>query len=210
MPEQQIKLQLLWTTITPPRPPLCFLEVLGTRTMCSFQTSFLYLFLPGSPTSFSRISWCSTFVKTMLVLKHASNQQIVICQQFYITIDTKVQHWTEQVSWNYADMNDWPLTQRISAPDEFTQINMLEESFHYAQCPLLPGLWNRKSHHPTPTPTPTPTPGNCDYPTPTPSPTPDRLRKMISFAQHFCCRTLPSFSSAERICVAIFFFRWPN
>ena len=30
-----------------------------------------------------------------------------------------------------------------------------------------PGLWSRKSHHPTPTPTP----GNFDYPTPTPTPT---------------------------------------
>jgi len=35
-----------------------------------------------------------------------------------------------------------------------------------------PGLWSRKSRHPTPTP------GNFDYPTPTPTltPTPDRLR----------------------------------
>ena len=39
---------------------------------------------------------------------------------------------------------------------------------------LLPGLWSRKSLHPTPTPTP----GNFDHPTPTPNPTstPDRLR----------------------------------
>jgi len=36
------------------------------------------------------------------------------------------------------------------------------------QCVSEPGLWSRKSHHPTPTP------GNFDYPTPTP--TPDRLR----------------------------------
>jgi len=35
-----------------------------------------------------------------------------------------------------------------------------------------PGLWSRKSRHPTPTPTP----GNFDHPTPTPTPTPDRLR----------------------------------
>jgi len=37
---------------------------------------------------------------------------------------------------------------------------------------LWPGLWSRKSRHPTPTP------GNFDYPTPTPTPipTPDRLR----------------------------------
>ena len=37
---------------------------------------------------------------------------------------------------------------------------------------LLPGLWSRKSLHPTPTP------GNFDHPTPTPNPTstPDRLR----------------------------------
>ena len=34
-------------------------------------------------------------------------------------------------------MNDWPLTQRMSAPDELMQINVLEESFHYAQCALL-------------------------------------------------------------------------
>jgi len=31
----------------------------------------------------------------------------------------------------------------------------------------MPGLWSRKSRHPTPTPTPTP--GNFDYPTPTPT-----------------------------------------
>ena len=62
---------------------------------------------------------------------------MVIHQQFCITFNTNVQHWTEQVSWNYADMNDWPLTQRISAPDELMQINVLEESFHYAQCALL-------------------------------------------------------------------------
>jgi len=35
---------------------------------------------------------------------------------------------------------------------------------------LPPGLWSRKSRHPTPTP------GNFDYPTPSPTPTPDRLR----------------------------------
>jgi len=35
---------------------------------------------------------------------------------------------------------------------------------------LQPGLWSRKTRHPTPTP------GNFDYPTPTPTPTPDRLR----------------------------------
>ena len=36
--------------------------------------------------------------------------------------------------------------------------------------PMKPGLWSRKSHHPTPTP------DNFDYPTPTPTPTPVRLR----------------------------------
>ena len=35
---------------------------------------------------------------------------------------------------------------------------------------VLPGLWSRKSRHPTPTP------GNFDYPTPTPTPIPDWLR----------------------------------
>jgi len=39
---------------------------------------------------------------------------------------------------------------------------------------VKPGLWSRKSRHPTPTPTP----GNFDYPTPTPTltSTPVRLR----------------------------------
>jgi len=36
------------------------------------------------------------------------------------------------------------------------------------------------------------------------------LSQMISLTQHFYGRTLPSFSSAERTCIAIFFLRWPN
>jgi len=34
--------------------------------------------------------------------------------------------------------------------------------------------------------------------------------KLISLTQLFYGRTLPSFSTAERTCVAIFFLRWPN
>ena len=47
----------------------------------------------------------------MQVAKH----QVVISRQFCSPY-TNVQLWTEPVSWMYADINEWPLTQRISVP----------------------------------------------------------------------------------------------
>jgi len=55
-------------------------------------------------------------------------------RQFYTHFDTNVQHWVEQVSWNYAEINEWPLTQRISALDALVQISVLVQSVHGSQC----------------------------------------------------------------------------
>ena len=38
---------------------------------------------------------------------------------------TNIQHWTEQVSWNYARINEWQLTQRIAAPGVLVLIFVL-------------------------------------------------------------------------------------
>jgi len=44
------------------------------------------------------------------------------------------QYWTEQVSWNYAQINEWPLTKGISAPGVLVHISVLKKSVHDAPC----------------------------------------------------------------------------
>ena len=41
---------------------------------------------------------------------------------------------TEQVSWNYVGINEWPMTKGISAPGVLVHISVLEESVHDVQC----------------------------------------------------------------------------
>ena len=63
----------------------------------------------------------------------------------YTKFCTNDQHWSEQVSWKYAEINEWPLTQRISAPGVLVQISGLEESVHYAQCVVTAQLQQERS-----------------------------------------------------------------
>ena len=42
-----------------------------------------------------------------------------------------LQYWTEQVGRDYAEINEWPSSQRISAPGVLVQIFVLVESVHY-------------------------------------------------------------------------------
>ena len=60
--------------------------------------------------------------------------QAMIGRQFCTPFDTNVQHWLEHVSWNYAEIDEWPLNQGISAPAAPAQNPLLERSVHYAQC----------------------------------------------------------------------------
>ena len=52
------------------------------------------------------------------------------------SVGHEVQHWLERVSWNYAQINGWPLTERISAPGVYVQISVLKKMFmvHSALC----------------------------------------------------------------------------
>jgi len=123
---KEMKLQLLWTA-TPPQRSLCILGVQGTKTIRCVQRYFIHLYSPGlsivsfgcpGPAHFCRPSW---FFKTQVAV-----HQVVIGRQFCTPSVTKVQHWLEQVSWNYAEINDWRLTQWISAPGALVQISVLE------------------------------------------------------------------------------------
>ena len=59
----------------------------------------------------------------------------MIGRQFCTSFHTNtVQHWTQHVSWSYAEIEGWLLPHRISAPAVLVQISPLEESVHYAQC----------------------------------------------------------------------------
>ena len=64
----------------------------------------------------------------------------MVDQQLCTPFDTNVQQRLEQLSWNYAGNNEWPLTQQISKPDVFVQISALEESVHYAHCVVVTPL----------------------------------------------------------------------
>ena len=57
----------------------------------------------------------------------------------------RVQHETEQVSWNYADIYEWLLTQRTSVAGVLVHIFMLEGSVHDAQCVVTAQLQQEAS-----------------------------------------------------------------
>jgi len=71
---------------------------------------------------------------------------MAICRQPCTPFDTNLQHWTEQVSWNYAEINGWSLTQGISAPDVLVHISAFEkESVHDEQCVVTTQLQQEPS-----------------------------------------------------------------
>ena len=66
-------------------------------------------------------------------------------EQFFTPFDTNAKHRSEQVSRSYAEISEWSLTQRISAPGVLVHISVLEQSVHDAQCAVIGQLHQESS-----------------------------------------------------------------
>ena len=109
-----------------------FLEVLGTWTLSAKNLSYILvhqelpLYSVESPGP-ARLCRLRRFFQMQ-----AADQQVVIGRQFCTPFDMNVQHWTEQIRWNHAEINEWPLTRIISIPSALV-------GFHFVWTLHVPG-----------------------------------------------------------------------
>ena len=123
------------TTSTPwPLRPLCIPEAIGTKKHTLSGKFFLCMFVRQRLSLYS-VDLLVLHLRSVLAVFPDVHCKAIAGGEstFLYPFSTSVQHWAEQVSWNYAEINEWPLAPRISEPGVLVQISPFE-GVHDAQC----------------------------------------------------------------------------